>query len=166
MTNPVINIDAVPTIVNQPPGTRFGSVMAIVGDALGMQKLGCMYMQVEPGKRAYPYHNHHANEEMFIILEGTGTYRFGDQQHPIKSGDICSAPAGGRETAHQIINTGGVTLRYLSISTRLDPEICEYPDSDKYSAFSLGTSTNLKDARLKAIGRTQETLGYFDGEDM
>ena len=32
---------------------------------------------VPPGKRAFPFHNHRVNEEMFFILEGTGEVRIG-----------------------------------------------------------------------------------------
>lgn len=167
MNNPVLNIADARSFPNQPEGsTKFGSVMAPMGKAIGAEKLGCMYMQVEPGKRAFPFHNHHANEEMFVILEGTGTYRLGDQEYAIKAGDICAAPTGGKDTAHQIINTGEVTLRYLSLSTKQDPDICEYPDSDKYAAFALGKNMDIQNAMIKVIGREKDTLNYFDGEEM
>ncbi|MHA3915033.1 cupin domain-containing protein [Halovulum sp. GXIMD14793] len=100
MTKPVVNIhEAETTTVNPDGSARFGATIARLGDAIGSKQLGCAYMQVEPGKRAYPFHCHHGNEEMMIILEGEGSYRFGDQTYPIKSGDICAAPAGGPETA-------------------------------------------------------------------
>jgi hypothetical protein len=35
-----------------------------------------------------------------------------------RSGDVIACPAGGRETAHQIINTGTDELRYLAVSTK------------------------------------------------
>ena len=55
-----------------------------------------------------------SSDELFIILEGEGTYRFGDESYPVKAGDVLGAPAGGSETAHQIINTGTVPLRYFA----------------------------------------------------
>jgi uncharacterized cupin superfamily protein len=42
-----------------------------------MAGLGAMFVTVAPGKRAFPFHNHLGNDEMFVILEGEGTFRFG-----------------------------------------------------------------------------------------
>ncbi len=167
MTKPVLNIEEAPSFPNQPEGSEnFGSVMAPMGDAIGAKRLGAMYMQVEPGRRAFPFHNHHGNEEMFVILEGEGTYRFGEKSYPIRAGDVCAAPVGGPETAHQIINTGKGVLCYLSISTKNDPDICEYPDSGKYAAFAIGEGREFQNARLRVINREAANLGYFDGEEM
>lgn len=167
MTRPVLNIAEADAFPNQPEGsTKFGSVMAPIGAAIGAKQLGAMYMQVEPGKRAFPFHCHHGNEEMFVILEGEGSYRFGADSYPIRAGDVCAAPVGGPETAHQIINTGAGVLRYLSISTKNDPDVCEYPDSGKYAAFAIGEGRAFQNARLRVINREEANLGYFDGEDM
>jgi uncharacterized cupin superfamily protein len=167
MTSPVINVDDAPTFANAPEGSsRFGSVMAPLGKVIGARRLGAMYMQVEPGKRAFPFHNHHANEEMFIVLEGEGTYRFGAAEYPIRAGSVCAAPTGGPETAHEIINTGKVMLKYISISTMIDPEVCEYPDSGKFAAIAIGEGNDFLHAHLKSVHRVKDTLGYFDGEEM
>ena len=37
------------------------------------QKMGASIDIVPPGKRACPYHFHYVEEEMFIVLEGSGT---------------------------------------------------------------------------------------------
>ena len=39
------------------------------------RKLGASVDVLAPGKRSCPYHLHHAQEEMFIIVEGSGTLR-------------------------------------------------------------------------------------------
>lgn len=83
-----------------------------------------------------PFHSHHANEELFFILEGTGSYRFGEQLYPIKAGDLLAAPTGGAEHAHQIINDSGQPLKYLALSTMQEPDVVEYPDSGKFGAFA------------------------------
>ena len=77
-TKPVINLDEVviderPAFF-QPPGSaaeKFGSRSGMVGARIGARLLGYNITAVEPGKRAFPLHNHHANEEMFYILQGT-----------------------------------------------------------------------------------------------
>ena len=50
---------------------------------------------------------------------------------------IC-CPAGGPETAHQIVNDSQDELAYVSVSTMQKVEICEYPDSNKLGLFAEG----------------------------
>jgi uncharacterized cupin superfamily protein len=66
---------------------------------------------------------------MFFILDGEGELRFGEQRFPIRRHDVIARPPGGPEVAHQIINTGTTTIRDLSLSTLVEVEACEYPDS-------------------------------------
>ena len=165
---PVLNTADAHTFLAGPEGgsERFGAQVAPIGAAIGLKGLGCMLTVVEPGKRAFPFHNHLANDEMFVILEGTGTYRFGEEEHPIRAGDVCGAPRGGADTAHQIINTGDAPLKYLGISTMRDPEVVEYPDSNKYAAIAVRPGKDFMSAHLKVIGRRGVSLDYFDGEDV
>lgn len=144
----------------------FGAEIHPIGRAIGMRALGAMYVVVEPGKRAFPFHSHYGNEEMFVILEGTGVYRFGEAEHVVAEGCVCAAPAGGAETAHQLINTGATQLKYLAISTMNDPDVCEYPDSGKLATIAIGPGRDFNNARVKQINRSGETLDYWDGEDI
>ena len=96
-------------------GSRFESASGRIGGRIGMRDLGAQYIVLPPGKTGFPFHSHRNNEEMFIILEGTGEYRYGDARYPVRAGDICSAVAGDASTAHQLINTGTVDLRYFAI---------------------------------------------------
>ena len=123
------------------------------------KKLGASIDIVPPGKRSCPYHLHHAQEEMFVVLEGSGTLRVAGEMLPIRAGDTMFLPA-GPEYPHQIINTSDAPLKYLSVSTREYPEICEYPDSGKYLAMAPDG-----DARgFDAIQRKDTSLDYWDGE--
>jgi uncharacterized cupin superfamily protein len=117
-------------------------------------KLGAGIDILAPGKRGCPYHLHHAQEEMFVVLEGTGSLRVADEMLAVKAGDVVFIPAGS-EYPHQFINDSDAPLKYLSISTREKPEICEYPDSGKYLAYADG---------IDAIQRAETTLDYWDGE--
>jgi uncharacterized cupin superfamily protein len=120
------------------------------------QKLGIGIDIVPPGKRACPYHFHHAQEEMFVILEGTGTLRVAGELLPLRAGDVVFIPP-GPEYPHHILNTSDAPLKYLSISTRESPEICEYPDSGKYLAYA-------KNGGFDGLQRTENNLDYWDGE--
>ncbi len=122
-------------------------------------KLGASIDILAPGKRGCPYHLHHAQEEMFVILEGSGTLRVAGELLPLKAGDVVFIPP-GPEYPHQILNTSDAPLKYLSISTRETPEICEYPDSGKFLAEgSLDRATPFDIVDRKGPG-----LDYWDGE--
>ncbi len=167
MQNPVVSIGAIDGFdMTRGDSQRFGAVVKQVSPLLGLVGLGCMHVTVQPGRRAFPFHNHLGNDEMFVILSGSGTYRFGNDEHPVASGDVCGAPKGGPDKAHQLINTGDEPLTYLGISTNNDPDVVEYPDSGKFAAFAIKPGTNFKKAHLKYIGRKENSLDYFDGETL
>lgn len=119
------------TSLDRPP--LYGSRYARLARGTAAKKLGASVDIVAPGMRTSPYHLHFAQEEMFIVLEGTGTLRVAGEQLPLKAGDMIFIPA-GPEYPHQIINSSDAPLKYLSISTMEQPEICLYPDSDKVMA--------------------------------
>jgi uncharacterized cupin superfamily protein len=123
------------------------------------EKLGASFDILAPGKRGCPYHLHHAQEEMFIVIEGSGTLRVAGEMLPLKPGDVVFIPA-GPDYPHQIINTSDAPLKYLSISTMETPEICEYPDSGKY----LAEGSLKSGAPFDVIDRKGESLDYWDGE--
>ena len=123
------------------------------------RKLGASVDIVPPGMRSCPYHFHHAQEEMFVVIAGSGTLRVADELLPLREGDVVFIPP-GPEYAHQIINTSDAPLKYLSISTRDTPEIVEYPDSGKFLAMA---STGETEA-FGVLQRATNTLDYWDGE--
>jgi uncharacterized cupin superfamily protein len=150
-----------------PPATladRYELRMGPIGPRIGAQKLGYNLTVLAPGKRGFPRHNHRVNEEMFFVLEGTGEVRIGDQRYPIRAGDVIACPPGGPETAHQITNTGASELRYLAVSTKLTPEIAEYPDSGKFGVLAEVPGPDGKPQQLRFLGRFDRSLGYWDDE--
>jgi len=161
---PVMNLADVP-LTDWEHGEKFTAKIGSFARTIGAKQLGCMLTVVPPGKSAFPYHVHHANEEMFVILAGTGEYRFGDKTYPVRAGDVLSAPAGGPEVAHQIVNTGTEEMRYLGISTMLSPEAVEYPDSGKFAIWSRPhPSGDRAKLGLRFIGRREMSINYWDGE--
>jgi uncharacterized cupin superfamily protein len=138
----------------------YTSSRASIAKHIGAQKMGYNLTVLPPGKAQCPFHNHHAEEEMFFILEGEGELRFGDQRYPIRAHDVIACPPGGREVAHQIINTGAVAMRYLAISTLADLEACEYPDSNK---ALIGSDRN-GERKLRGMYRAETDVDYYDRE--
>lgn len=167
MSRPIASLHTL-TLVPRPahflpaaPATaaRFDASRAFLGPSLGLSKLGVNVTAVKPGKAAYPFHSHRANDELFLILAGRGELRLGSMRHPVKEGDLIGCPAGDASTAHQLINTGEGELRYLAVSSELDPEVCEYPDSDK-----IGVYCGSDDKGLRHLSRRADAADYWDGE--
>lgn len=161
---PILNLDEAKG-ERHAHGDTFEAVDAPIGPAIGAQKLGCSLIVVPPGKRAYPFHCHHVNEELFFVVEGRGMVRIGDREYPIRRGDVIAAPAGGRETAHQIVNTGDEELRYLAMSTMIPTEVVEYPDSAKTSVYVGSAPGGDRSARTFTWrGRLPPPTDYWEGE--
>lgn len=172
MKKPILNLDTLELVPRAarfapdgPAADAFAVSTGALGAALGARKLGYNVSSVPPGKAAYPYHCHRENEEMFLVLAGTGEIRIGASTHPIRPGDVIACPAGGPETAHQIRNTGTSDLRYLAVSTRLSPEICEYPDSNKFGVYAqFEPGAGGKPGFFYFMGRDEMTLDYWADE--
>lgn len=172
MVKPIVNIADIelqprpPEFAPSGPASeRFEATMGFIGPRIGAQKLGCNITAVPPGKRAFPFHSHRVNEEMFFVLQGTGELKIGEATYPVRPGDVIACPAGGKEAAHQITNTGSGELRYLAVSTKLSPEICEYPDSGKFSVLAeLGTDPDGKPQMFAYVGRESDSRNYWEGE--
>jgi uncharacterized cupin superfamily protein len=75
-------------------GKQFSATVAKLGGLLGMTKIGCTVVELEPGKRAWPYHLHFGQEEVFLVLEGHGTLRYDDDEYEIREGEIFSPGIG------------------------------------------------------------------------
>ncbi len=172
MGTPVVNIADIELLPRPaamaptgPAAGRFDARVGMIGPRVGAQKLGYNITEVPSGKCAYPFHNHRVNEEMFFVFEGNGEVRIGDGRHPIRPGDFICCPPGGKESAHQIINTGAGTLRYLAVSTKLTPEIAEYPDSGKFGVLAEFSAGAAEPPRMfRYVGREDHAIDYWDGE--
>ena len=144
-------------------GVSYQSADAGIAERIGLTQIGAVYSEVPPGKSGCPCHAHHVQDEMFIILEGEGTYRFGAESYQVMAGDVLGAPRGGVEYAHKLTNTGKGPLKYLSISTKSDIEVCEYPDSGKFMVLSSVAAGGA--GKFRYIGREESSLDYWVGED-
>jgi len=141
-------------------GDSFKASVGGLTALLGMKKLGCSVVELEAGKRAWPFHLHYGQEELFVILSGEGTLRYGETETPIRQGHVIFTPT-GEGTAHQIINTSNGLLRYLALSSLDDPEICYYPDSDKYGSYAGDANTPHA---LEFMAEKSSAIDYWKDE--
>ena len=159
MPQPFVNLDEV-TYTDIEENGYYTSRRAQFSAGIGARKLGYNLTELPPGKAQCPFHSHHKEEEMFLILEGEGELRFGDQRFKIRKYDVIACPTGGSEVAHQIINTGNTTMRYLALANKSDTEICEYPDSNKIGVYVSAPES----ANVSKMFRSECTVEYYDRE--
>jgi uncharacterized cupin superfamily protein len=172
MTKPVVNIADIELesrpaafAATGPAADRYDARMARIGPRIGAQQLGYNVTAVPPGKRAFPAHSHRVNEEMFFVLHGAGEVHIGKDVYPLRVGDFIACPAGGVETAHQIVNTGTEELRFLAVSTKRSPEICEYPHSGKFGVYGeFSVASDGKPTLFRYLGREAQSIDYWEGE--
>ena len=140
-------------IVHFSEATRIdvrASIDRDLGRSAGSERTGLCHVEVAPGKQGAPHHCHSAEEEIFVILEGGGTLRLGDEEAPIRAGHVLGRPPGTR-VAHSF-RAGDEGMTYLAYGTREVNDIAYYPDSDKVNFRGIGLITRL------------ERLDYWDGE--
>ena len=125
--------------------------MRIGGDMLGLS-----VYELPPGQKSYPYHAHHANEELLIVLDGEPTLREPAGERTLARGDAVVFKR-GPEGAHQIRNDGDRPARYAMISTLVFPEAVDYLDSGKVGVAG-GTVERGMFLRSSAVD-------YWEGED-
>ena len=122
-----------------------------LGGTAGSLSIGLTHIRVDPGRLSAPPHCHSAEEELFLVLDGTGTAIIGDEQTAVRGGHVISRPAGtGRAHAFRA-GADGLTL--LAFGQRVADDVRWYPQSQKIAFRGLGV-----------IGRLELT-DYWDGED-
>jgi uncharacterized cupin superfamily protein len=84
MAKPIMNLDAVAFDDVEENGP-YTSSRGSISPHISARKLGYNLTVLPPGKVQCPFHNHHGEEEMFLIIEGEGELRFGDQRYPIRT---------------------------------------------------------------------------------
>jgi uncharacterized cupin superfamily protein len=143
----------------------FRSRGAEIGMHAGSRDLGASLYELPPGQAIAPFHIHHNNEEMLIVIAGRPTLRTLDSERELAPGDVVSFPA-GREGAHRVDNHTDEPARVLMLSTMNEVDVVEYPDSGKVLARSRSRNPDgsLPPGAFRLMVRADEGLDYYDGE--
>lgn len=137
----------------------FTARRARIGQQIGTRRLGMSIWEIEPGQAAYPYHLHLTEEEALVVLAGRPSLRTPDGWRRLEEGEVVSFPV-GEEGAHQLLNEGEGTVRFLAISTNGEPDIVLYPDSGK-----LGAAERRPDGGgLRLFFRQDDAVDYYVDE--
>jgi uncharacterized cupin superfamily protein len=133
---------------------------ARVGAAAGAERLGATLYEIDPGQNGSPFHLHHGNEELIVVLAGRPTLRTAEGSRVLEPGDVVACPA-GPAGAHQLQNRTDEPVRALVVSTMVYPELAELPDSDKVLVISHPPGTP---GRLFGAFPRSAKVDRLDGE--
>ena len=112
---------------------------ARLGDMAGMKRVPVNLLRVPPGKETFVPHAHSMEEEWAFVVEGAGVVTLDGVDHPIGAGDFIGFPTDG--VIHQIRNTSGADLVYLTGGERARVEVAHMPSLGKVAVFKDSTVT-------------------------
>jgi uncharacterized cupin superfamily protein len=139
---------------DDPDGYRAG--MARFGPSIGAAMLGGTVYELPPGQSNCPYHYEYGNEEWLIVLAGRLTLRHPEGEDELDPGDVVCFPV-GPDGAHKLSNRTDGTVRVLVLSTKFEPAVAVYPDSDKIGVWP-------GDRRDHILVRRESAVDYWDRE--
>ena len=115
---------------------------------LGSDQVGLAWHRLRAGKRSPIAHRHREQDEVYVVVSGSGHAKLADEVVELAAGDVLLVPA---RTARGF-EAGDDGLEFLAFGTRRPNDICFYPRSNKVFFRGIGLITRL------------EHLDYMDGE--
>jgi uncharacterized cupin superfamily protein len=122
-----------------------------LGRAAGSVRTGIVHITIAPGRESMPPHVHSAEEELFVVLDGSGECLLGDERFAVDRGSVIARPAGTRVAHSFVAGVDGLTM--LAYGQRVPHDVCWYPRSQKVSFRAFPLRFRVADA-----------LDYWDGE--
>ena len=97
------------------------------------------------------------------MLEGEGTLRLQDAEVQVRAGSYAAFRIG---EAHTLLNSGDGPLRYLCLSTMIEPDVTVYPDTGKIGVIAGSAPGGPKESRTLAafLRRGEAEVDYWEGE--
>jgi uncharacterized cupin superfamily protein len=122
-----------------------------LGRAAGSVTSGLTWVRIAPGAESYPPHCHSAEEELLVVLAGSGVVRLGEEEGAVSRGSVFARPA-GTGVPHSFV-AGPEGLSVLAYGQRDPRDVCWYPRSQKLSLRGVGAMFRV------------ERVDYWDGEE-
>jgi uncharacterized cupin superfamily protein len=133
-----------------PPGARpknvvaladapaiLGGTVQILGATGGSVRTGLNTFAQRPGDPYVP-HCHSAEEEIFVVLEGSGTFHAGNEAHDVRAGHAISRRPGSGIPHWFVAGPDGMT--HLAYGTREPNDIVYYPESGEILIRGVGVT--------------------------
>ena len=139
--------------------TPFRAKLLRAGAHAGARELGATLYDLEPGGSVSPYHLHHSNEELLVVLAGRPALRTPEGTRTLEPGALVAFRR-GEEGAHRVTNPGEDPARVLLISTMNLPDVAEHVDTGatlvitgyaEGKVFPNGTDIPFVDAIMRAM---------------
>jgi uncharacterized cupin superfamily protein len=144
----IVNLEAVePEVLRR---RRVGRTRRNLGRAAGTLNTGLQHVEVAAGMESSAQHCHSLEEELFVVLDGSGTLVLGEEEILLGPGHVVSRPP-GTGVAH-MFRAGEQGLAFLAYGTRNPGDVCYYPRSNKIAFRGVGVIARL------------EQFDYWDGE--
>jgi uncharacterized cupin superfamily protein len=148
----IVNVDAL------EPDAEGDRVLA---DEAGATQAGLHHRTLAPGGAAVPAHCHSAEEEIFVMLDGSATLELipsprlanegaEEERHELRAGHVVARPPGTRIS--HFFRGGDDAATMLVYGTRDPNDIAYYPRSNKINFRGVGLIARL------------DALEYADGE--
>jgi uncharacterized cupin superfamily protein len=137
-----------------PPGYEVPYVK--LGPLIGATALGMTIYELPEGQSTWPYHYEYPCEEWLLVLAGTPTLRDPDGEHRLEEGDVVCFPA-GPTGAHKLTNESAERVLLGILSTKGDPAVAVYPDSNKVGIWS-------EDKEIEQLFDRSTAVDYWQGE--
>jgi len=126
------------------------------GPKVGGSRMGTTLYELPQGQAICPYHYEYPEEEWLLVVSGTPSVRHPDGEDVLEPGDIVCFPP-GPDGAHQVLNRAEEPARVMMVSTKTEPAVCVYPDSNKIATFTGNEDDDL-------MLRKEAAVDYFEGE--
>ncbi len=100
------------TLDQSPQNHRGGQVshLLLAPGQFGTENLSVTWVEGEPGSEQ-AVHSHEGREQVYVIVQGQGAMRVGDEVQEVGPGTLIYVPPG---TGHSIKNIGAERLIYVS----------------------------------------------------
>jgi uncharacterized cupin superfamily protein len=148
----VVNLDELTYSDEAADPAGYRSRVAEIGYLLGASRLGYRAALIPPGEAFCPLHWHTAEEELFIVWEGSATLRTPRGEVSLRRGDVVAFATDARG-AHKVHNPTAEPCTILMIANTSEHDVCFYPDSRKVLVEATGL-----------LVRASPELDYYDGE--
>ncbi|HEX6491504.1 MAG TPA: cupin domain-containing protein [Gaiellaceae bacterium] len=126
------------------------------GPSIGAAMIGATVYELPPDQSNCPYHYEYGNEEWVLVLAGRLSLRHPEGEAELEAGEVvCFVP--GPAGAHRFTNRTTEPARFIVFSTKIEPSVAVYPDSDKLGVWP-------GDERDKLIVRRSSNVDYYEGE--
>jgi uncharacterized cupin superfamily protein len=130
---------------------RTNVVRTKLGVAAGSRRSGLQHVVIAPGAESHPPHVHTLEEELFVVLGGSGRLRLGDEELGVRAGTVVSRPPGSGVAHSYVADADGLTM--LAYGQRNPGDVVFYPRSNKVRMRGVPVSFIV------------DQVDYWDGEE-